>query len=1255
MIGKAHLIVKVFYLLTLTVLLVPLAPPFMTASARGSTGLATGDGPDVDRQAKTELLPELKKVQEFLKRVGATDSKGQALFMRLEDDYAAKKVTIGEVRDPDTGGEDTAETGFDGILKTNVMTLNKQLINQITNIDPSKVTDKKRLDEHASGVADWSSTVFHEYVHMNQDNPQATSTFENDAWQRTILANVNWFKAMKDREFEEIKQLTSSEQKIAKLEELDSFAYAVATSLISYYENGIPTAVAKSGILSTYLDRDLTYAGLAGLQSKDLDLLRRTALTQRENLRKEIQQEIQKTRDAMSSQSGAKPFTTPPTINVSSNASVAPKTPPTPPGTIDSFSGSFKEHGTDSPCDPSVKRGPFPVLAGKLQARIDGDPPVSNVWSNHNWNTGLKIYYAKQLGQKYLPAEDIMTLYGEEKDNHLSGTANIPAPGRVTVIIEAPSGSGEFYGACYKQNYSYKLEMTSVASQTAATSGIVLSNGDRLRTGNGGRAVVSLLPGVNLWVGPDADVGIQLGSGNSGQTLELNKGKLRIKGTGGATSQVQIKVKGKTVKPKGTEFTAEQTDTGGRVAVIEGSVSIADESGNEIQLSAGQQMQWPGDKITEYDIKKDDGGPVNGMPLRDLIVDDSATEPYGESRASFANDKVNGGWVWEDPGKDTVLQTPEPGILKATVPDGNDLWDEAYAAPRLLHRVTGDFDLEGDLLLTSRGTDVAIAEFLIKSPGSYLGLLAKQFTAEGDLPHYRIIGGGWLRVQGMNKLKILDKDNADCPDAPNTFVKFRMTRRGDIWKTYWSKDGTNWNLSTRKEIQALETLWVGWVFKRQAFDDMTKEPNIVTLKNVRLTSAALGTMPVAEWDMVQWAGSAAVQGKTMRLSLDGSRLESVAAHIGQAMYGDFDIAVSFKTDPWTQPRRFGRIQLVARKDADNAAYLNILKDDETTLRYATDMGLNGLWDKYQFKETTDASGKLRIARKNGLVTTYYWSGKDWVQLSKFPQQLNGLVFLRLEVRNAGTAKSPTAFSGDLTIEQLVAAAPPARTPQPSPTPPPAPTVTPAPVAPGPTPTSTRTPTPAPSPASGLAGTTLLAEKRITAPNSTVVVPIRLEKVNNMGSLNFSLRYDPSVLKVVKVDAGDLVGGSLFQANTREAGIIRFGVVAQGAGISGDGPVAHVVFTASGARGSSAQLTMGDLMATNTGGANLNLNLRNGRINMATKLKGDYDGDGKVTVKDSLAALRMSVGELTEDLNLDMNSDGKVTAEDARQIMAAALK
>ena len=211
----------------------------------------------------------------------------------------------------------------------------------------------------------------------------------------------------------------------------------------------------------------------------------------------------------------------------------------------------------------------------------------------------------------------------------------------------------------------------------------------------------------------------------------------------------------------------------------------------------------------------------------------------------------------------------------------------------------------------------------------------------------------------------------------------------------------------------------------------------------------------------------------------------------------------------------------------------------------------------------------------------------------------------------------------------------------------------------PPPAATSTPTPAvittPTPAARPTDTLLLAEERTVSTNGKTTIPIRLDKADRLGSLNFSLRYDPVVLKVNKAESGDLAGGTLFQANIQDAGIIRFGVIAQGtAGITGDGPVAHVEFVALGARGKQSQLTLGDLMATDTSGARLGVTLRAGRVTIETKMKGDYDGDGKVTAKDSLAALKMSVGALPEDLNLDMDGDGKVTAEDGRRILAGAL-
>ena len=55
------------------------------------------------------------------------------------------------------------------------------------------------------------------------------------------------------------------------------------------------------------------------------------------------------------------------------------------------------------------------------------------------------------------------------------------------------------------------------------------------------------------------------------------------------------------------------------------------------------------------------------------------------------------------------------------------------------------------------------------------------------------------------------------------------------------------------------------------------------------------------------------------------------------------------------------------------------------------------------------------------------------------------------------------------------------------------------------------------------------------------------------------------------------------------------------------------------------------------------------------VKGDYNGDGKVTELDALAALKMSVGSLSPvNLNLDLDGNGKVTAEDARLILKKAV-
>ena len=193
------------------------------------------------------------------------------------------------------------------------------------------------------------------------------------------------------------------------------------------------------------------------------------------------------------------------------------------------------------------------------------------------------------------------------------------------------------------------------------------------------------------------------------------------------------------------------------------------------------------------------------------------------------------------------------------------------------------------------------------------------------------------------------------------------------------------------------------------------------------------------------------------------------------------------------------------------------------------------------------------------------------------------------------------------------------------------------------------------------GAMLIAESRTAAPNSTVQVPIRLDKASSIGSMNFVLTYNAQVLKVNKVDSGSLVSGALFTPNFKTPPQVRFGLATSG-GISGSGSVAYIEFQVIGAAGSSSPLALSEVDTTDTSGKSVTVTTQNGTVTVASgaaggaggKMKGDYNGDGKVTELDALAALKMSVKLLPEDLTLDMDGNGKVTAEDARLILKQAL-
>ena len=87
--------------------------------------------------------------------------------------------------------------------------------------------------------------------------------------------------------------------------------------------------------------------------------------------------------------------------------------------------------------------------------------------------------------------------------------------------------------------------------------------------------------------------------------------------------------------------------------------------------------------------------------------------------------------------------------------------------------------------------------------------------------------------------------------------------------------------------------------------------------------------------------------------------------------------------------------------------------------------------------------------------------------------------------------------------------------------------------------------------------TLLEEYTPTLPK-ILHVPINLQGASQVGSLEFILTYEPSLLTVESVTPGDLAGDALIESRVSTPGEVWIGLI-DAEGVSGDGAVAFVSF------------------------------------------------------------------------------------------------
>lgn len=110
----------------------------------------------------------------------------------------------------------------------------------------------------------------------------------------------------------------------------------------------------------------------------------------------------------------------------------------------------------------------------------------------------------------------------------------------------------------------------------------------------------------------------------------------------------------------------------------------------------------------------------------------------------------------------------------------------------------------------------------------------------------------------------------------------------------------------------------------------------------------------------------------------------------------------------------------------------------------------------------------------------------------------------------------------------------------------------------PLPTATPAPTPFPTLAPRATATPEPVVEPTPAAPQTVQVPINLKGAYQVGSLEFVLSYEPSLLEVTGVANGDLAGDAIIESLVSTPGKVWIGMIAAD-GVTGDGSVAVVSF------------------------------------------------------------------------------------------------
>jgi len=179
------------------------------------------------------------------------------------------------------------------------------------------------------------------------------------------------------------------------------------------------------------------------------------------------------------------------------------------------------------------------------------------------------------------------------------------------------------------------------------------------------------------------------------------------------------------------------------------------------------------------------------------------------------------------------------------------------------------------------------------------------------------------------------------------------------------------------------------------------------------------------------------------------------------------------------------------------------------------------------------------------------------------------------------------------------------------------------------------------------GTVVSIANITTTQNSNITRPIMVENVNNIAAATIWLTYDPNIVNVQSVSAGDLGGMTInINNNIGKTTMSAFSTTAK----SGDVIFANVLLKSVGQINATSSLMLSVPGLYDQNGAAIPNTVRNGTFTISSVILGDVNGDGQVTIVDALFIAQYTVGmktlSATQLAAADVNGDGLVNIIDA---------